>query len=186
MEHAFSRGPPHLVDGRPSLWRSPLGTSPKSVRFVEHWVDDRPESATAHSDLGRLLSWRCTLGALFECDCHRELSKIQASSLNELTQIVNSTNSSGPLSKCDLSIRHRPILVFILLTWERQTLYMQLNRCLSTGSRVVYHFIINTHIVRCIFVLQLYHQTDESSSLLPHWIQQLTRHRMIQMVVALN
>ena len=75
---------PGPVDIRPSLWRSLLGASPKSGRLVEHWVDDRQESSTTRSELGRLLSWRCTLGALFECDCHRELSQIQASSLNSL------------------------------------------------------------------------------------------------------
>ena len=75
---------PGPVDVRPSLWRSPLGASQKSGRLVEQWVDDRPESNTTRSDLGRLLSWRCTLGALFECDCHKELSQIQASSLNSL------------------------------------------------------------------------------------------------------
>ena len=37
-----------------------------------------------------------TIGALFECDCHRELSQIQASSVNSLK--LNSTNSAGPLS----------------------------------------------------------------------------------------
>ena len=57
---------------------------PKSGRLEEHWVDDRPESATTRSDLGWFLSWRYTLGAIFECDCHRELSQIQASSLNSL------------------------------------------------------------------------------------------------------
>ena len=51
-EHAFNRGPPHLVDVRPSLCRSPLGASPKSGRLVEHWVDDRLESATTRSDVG--------------------------------------------------------------------------------------------------------------------------------------
>ena len=46
----------------------------------------RLELATSpiRSDLGRLLSWRCTLDAHFKCDCHRELSQIQASSLNSL------------------------------------------------------------------------------------------------------
>ena len=58
--------------------------SPKSSRLVEYWVNDRPESATTRSDLGRLLSWRCTLSILFECDCHSELSQIQESSLNSL------------------------------------------------------------------------------------------------------
>ena len=52
MEHAFSRGLPHLVDVRPSSKRLPLGASLKSGRLVEHWVDDRPESATTRSDLG--------------------------------------------------------------------------------------------------------------------------------------
>ena len=47
---------PGPVDVRPNLWRSLLGASPKSGRLVEHWVDDRPESATTRSDLGRLLS----------------------------------------------------------------------------------------------------------------------------------
>ena len=35
---------PGPVDVRPSLWRSPLGASPKSGRLVEHWVNNRPES----------------------------------------------------------------------------------------------------------------------------------------------
>ena len=68
------------VDVQPSLWRSPLGASLKSGRLVEHGVDIRPEFTTTRSNLGRLLSWRCTLGILFECYCHRELSQIQASS----------------------------------------------------------------------------------------------------------
>ena len=77
-------GPAHLVDVRPSLWCLPLGASPKFGRLVKHWVDDRPESATTRLDLSWLLSWRCTLRALLECDCYRELSQIQASSLNSL------------------------------------------------------------------------------------------------------
>ena len=72
------------VDVRPSLWRSPRGANPKSGRLVQHWVDYRQKSATTSSDLGRLLSGRCKLAALFGCDCYRELSKIQASSLNSL------------------------------------------------------------------------------------------------------
>ena len=79
---------PGPLDVRPSLWRSPLGASPKSGRLVEHWFDDRPESATTRSDLGRLLSSRCTSGALLECDCHRELFQIQTSSLNSLECLV--------------------------------------------------------------------------------------------------
>ena len=83
LSHGTCIQPGH-VGVRLSLWRSPLGASPKSGRLLEHWVDDRPGSIITRSDLGWLLSWRCALGALVECDCHRELSQIQASSLNSL------------------------------------------------------------------------------------------------------
>ena len=56
-----------------------LGASPNSGRLVEQWINDWPESTTTRLDLGRLLSWRCMLGALFECDHHRELPQIQMS-----------------------------------------------------------------------------------------------------------
>ena len=42
-----------------------------------------PQLARTWTDFW-LLSWRCTLGALFECGCHRELSQIQASPLKSL------------------------------------------------------------------------------------------------------
>ena len=67
-------------------------------RLIEYWVDDRPESGTTRSDLGRLLSWRCMLGALLECHCHRQLSP-NPGELSDIAQIFNSTNSAVPLFK---------------------------------------------------------------------------------------
>ena len=100
MEHAFSWAP-HLVVVWPSLWHSSLGATPKSGRLVEHWVDDRPDSATTRSDLGQLLSIRCTLDTLFECECHSKLSKSRQALWTR--SIFNSTNTAGLFFKCDLS-----------------------------------------------------------------------------------
>ena len=110
------------VGVRPSILRSPLGASPKSGRLVEHWVDDRPESATTRLDLGRLLSWRCTLGALFECDCHRELFQIQASSMNSLKFSIPQI-WPGPF----LNVTYKAL-------W-----YTLLNVC-SPSIDIIYHF----------------------------------------------
>ena len=85
-----------------SLWRSSLGTSPKSGRLVKHLVDDRPEFATTRSNLGRLLSWRYARRPIWMWPSQRALPN--PGELSELPQIFNSTNSAGPLSKCDLSI----------------------------------------------------------------------------------
>ena len=101
LEHAFSRGPPHLVDVRPSVWHSLLGASPKSSRLVEHWVDDRLESATIRSNLSpEDVSYAPYLNVTV-----RELSQIQVSSprLNSLKFSILQIRP-GPLSKCDLSI----------------------------------------------------------------------------------
>ena len=102
----FSRGPPTSYMSDRSYGVHCSGQP--EIRHIGRALGRRP-AGVHHNSLG-LGSWRCTLGALFECDCHRELSQIQASSLNslkssiesELAKIFNSTNSSGHLSKSAL------------------------------------------------------------------------------------
>ena len=100
MEHTFSRGPPHLADVRPSLWRPPIGTCPKSGRLVEHWIDDRLESATTRSNLGLKMYARRPIWMWLS-----EWALPNPGDRSELAQIFNYTNSSGPLSKCDLMLK---------------------------------------------------------------------------------
>ena len=96
---------PGLVQPRrcPAELMAFTGAILKSGSLVEHWVDDWSGSATTRSDFGRLLSWRCTLGALFEWLSQRAIPN--PGELSELAQIFNSTNSAGQISKCDLSIK---------------------------------------------------------------------------------
>ena len=80
---------PGPVDVRPSLWLSPLGASPKSSRVIEQFGSTIGRSPP---QLARTWADFCpedvVLGALFECDCHKELSQIQASSLNSLKFLI--------------------------------------------------------------------------------------------------
>ena len=93
---------PGPVDVRPSLCRSPLGTSPKSGRLVEHWVDNRrspPELAPTYvlKMYARRLIWMWL----------SQRAPPNPGELSELAQIFNSPNSAGPPSKWDLSIGHQ-------------------------------------------------------------------------------
>ena len=100
MEHCIQSGsaPPRRC---PAELMAFTTRGQPEIRQIGRALCRRPTGVRQNS-LG-LGSWRCTLGALLEYDCNRDLSQIQASFLNSL-KFLNSTNMAGPLSKCNVSI----------------------------------------------------------------------------------